>query len=141
MPFQKGDDPNRSKGGRPKRSILGGKTLPNMAREHTETALKFLVKTMNNEEADDAVRVRCAETILNRGWGMAKQNIDVSKTVEHEHHHTFDASGLDLEVRKQILAALADESRIIDIPIIDVPEPELIENKTDDDAGQGDDAQ
>jgi hypothetical protein len=139
--FQKGDDPNRSKGGRPKRSILGGKTLPNMAREHTEQALKFLVKTMNNDQADVAVRVRCAETILNRGWGMARQSVDVSKTVEHQHQVTFDASGLDLEVRKKILAMLADQSNVIDVPVTEIPEPELIEHKTGDEPGQGDDAQ
>ena len=138
MPFQKGDDPNRSKGGRPKRSIKG-KSLPVMAREHTEEALKFLVRTMKNDNADDAVRVRCAETLLNRGWGMAKQTIDVSNTVEVQHQVTFDASSLDLEVRKQILELMRNSGgEVVDAEII---EPEPIENKTGESASQVDDAQ
>ena len=70
---------------------------------------------------------------------MAKQTIDVSNTVEVQHQVTFDASSLDLEVRKQILELMRNSSgEILDAEIIG---PELIENKTGDNASQGDDAQ
>jgi hypothetical protein len=73
VPFVKGQSGNPS--GRAIYKTKTGKTLADLAREHTEEAIKTLVSIMRNEEQPAAARVGAADKILNRGWGMAPQTI------------------------------------------------------------------
>lgn len=76
-PFKKGHDPRRN--------LAGGPKLPDlkeaMARalggtEEGKTYLDTILRALRDKaEAGD---VRAAELLLNRGYGMAKQNIDVT---------------------------------------------------------------
>ena len=59
------------------------KDLQQLARAHTESAVRTLVGIMNSSDAAPAARVKAAEVVLNRGWGMAKQIIDADITVNH----------------------------------------------------------
>jgi hypothetical protein len=56
-------------GGRPK----GEGRVREAAREHTDEALGVLVAAMQDE--DVRVRIKAAETILERGWGKPPQAI------------------------------------------------------------------
>lgn len=67
MPFQPGQSGNP--GGRPK----GEAKVREAAREHTEAALAVLVGALSDEDA--RVRIKAAETLLDRGWGKPKQTI------------------------------------------------------------------
>ncbi len=47
-----------------------------LAREHTEEAVRTLVELMRNGYPD-AVRGAAANALLNRGWGMPRQTVEV----------------------------------------------------------------
>jgi hypothetical protein len=76
-PFRKGHDPRRNLAGGPKlpdlkeamARALGGDEA---GRNHLERILEAL---RHKAEAGD---VRAAELLLNRGYGMAKQNVDIT---------------------------------------------------------------
>jgi len=72
-----------------------------LAREHTEAALQTLVQIMGNEEARDTARVAAAVAVLNRGWGMPKQDVNLSGHVNVE--------GLnDTDLEEAVRAELAE---------------------------------
>lgn len=76
MTFKKGQSGNP--GGRAVRRTPDGKTLPQLAREHTEEALQTLVEVMRDKKAPPVARVTAADKVLNRGWGMAPQTITLN---------------------------------------------------------------
>lgn len=49
--------------------------LRDYARTFTEEALQTIVGIMRDERASADVRLRAAETLLNRGWGRAPQSV------------------------------------------------------------------
>lgn len=70
MAFVKGVSGNPS--GRPK--VV--KTLRDLARAHTDSALKTLVDIMQSEAQPPASRVAAAKELLDRGYGKAPQPMD-----------------------------------------------------------------
>lgn len=76
MPFEPGKSGNP--GGRARHTLADGRTLTDLAREHTEEAVRTLVEVMRDEEAPAAARVAASDKILNRGWGQAPQTIAVT---------------------------------------------------------------
>ena len=106
MPFEKGKSGNP--GGRALIKLKNGKTLTDLAREHTEEAVKTLVKIMRDDGQPAAARVAAADKILNRGWGQAPQTIAITDDRE-----PLDLSGMTDEQLEAIetirsLAPLAD---------------------------------
>lgn len=75
MAFEKGKSGNP--GGRAIRRLADGRTLTQLAREHTEEAVETLVEVMRDDTAPPAARVAAADKILNRGWGQAPQTITI----------------------------------------------------------------
>ena len=73
MPFEKGKSGNP--GGRAKVKLADGRTLTDLAREHTEEALKVLVTVMRNGSEPGSTRAAAADKVLTRGWGQAPQTI------------------------------------------------------------------
>lgn len=72
--FQKGKSGNP--GGRPKKTPEQ-RRVEEMARDHTETALKTLVSIMGQKKAPPNARVSAACAILDRGWGKAPQVVEL----------------------------------------------------------------
>lgn len=77
MPWAKGQSGNP--GGRPKEN----EELKALAREHTEAAVNTLVSIMEDTEAPHAARVTAATSILDRGHGKPKQQIEHSGDAEN----------------------------------------------------------
>lgn len=71
MPYQKGQSGNPS--GRPKTVLANGKSLRELAREHTEAAIETLVDVMGDDDAPPPARVSAASALLDRGWGKPTQ--------------------------------------------------------------------
>ena len=90
MAFVKGQSGNPS--GRPKTTV-GGKTLTEMAREHTDKALGALVGVIDDDEAPHSAKVSAASTLLDRGWGRAPQAVVVDANITDE-STTSQAAGL-----------------------------------------------
>lgn len=67
MAWKKGESGNP--GGRPKAVV----SLTELAREHTESAVRTLVGIMENGEASPSARVSAASALLDRGYGKPPQ--------------------------------------------------------------------
>lgn len=74
--FRKGVSGNP--GGRPKEVGY----VRDLARQHTEEAIKTLVAIMQDPTQPGRVRVAAAEAILDRGWGRPTQPIGGDDTME-----------------------------------------------------------
>lgn len=70
--WQKGKSGNPN--GRPRKMTPDGKSISELARAHTEVALKALVKIATRGESEAAV-VSASTALLDRGWGKPTQPI------------------------------------------------------------------
>lgn len=77
MPFEKGKSGNP--GGRAKVKLADGRTLTDLAREHTVDAVDTLAEIMRDRKQPGSARVAAATQILNRGWGQAPQTITLTE--------------------------------------------------------------
>ena len=75
MGFQKGQSGNP--GGRPKALTPDGKTLSELAREHTAEAVQALVGVLRDGEASHAAIVSAATAILDRAYGRPQQSMSL----------------------------------------------------------------
>lgn len=53
--------------------------IRSLARSHSDTAIKTLVGIMNEKESPPAARVAAANSLLDRGWGKAPQEMTVKR--------------------------------------------------------------
>lgn len=91
MAFVKGKSGNP--GGRTPLVTKDGKTITELARGKTEGAINTLVAIMEDHNASAAARVSAASTLLDRGWGRAKQEIDLDHKLTHEQATISEALG------------------------------------------------
>lgn len=76
-PFQPGNSANP--GGRPKKTEEE-RTLEQMCKEKTPDALTAILAIMSRSQNDRA-RLAAAQYIVDRGWGKAKESVELSGTV------------------------------------------------------------
>jgi hypothetical protein len=68
-------------GGRSPRVGPNGETLCQLARAHTAEALAVLVEVANDKKQIAFARIQAASAILDRGWGKAKESVELDATV------------------------------------------------------------
>lgn len=71
MTFVKGQSGNPT--GRPKKVLPDGRSLIDIAKEHTVDAVDCLVEVLRDKKSPH--RVSAATALLDRGWGRPKQEI------------------------------------------------------------------
>jgi hypothetical protein len=76
MPFEKGQSGNP--GGRSPIVTADGRSLTELAREHTEDAIACLAGVVADAKCAAAARVAASTALLDRGWGRPKQEMEVS---------------------------------------------------------------
>ena len=106
MPFEKGKSGNP--GGRSRVRTKDGRTLGELARDHTEHALQCLIDIMQDSETPAAARVSAANHILDRGWGRAPQSVSID-----EPEQALDLSSLSDE-QLAVLQSLKSLDGLID---------------------------
>ena len=79
------------------------------ARAHTRSAIKTLAGIMSNSEIDPKVRIQAAEALLNRGWGLPKQDVSV-KTDQHVTHEPGAVSDFATWVKEALSEGEGDEA-------------------------------
>lgn len=77
--FKKGQSGNPS--GRPTMRLSDGRSLRDIAREHTDDAIKTLVEVMGDVDAPHAARTGAAGQLLDRGWGKPTQPLSGDDTM------------------------------------------------------------
>jgi hypothetical protein len=75
MPFKPGQSGNPD--GRAKITLPDGRTLTDLAREHTADAVQALVDVLDKADSSDAAKVSAATAILDRGWGKPRQDLGI----------------------------------------------------------------
>lgn len=75
MTFKKGESGNPS--GRSPVVMPDGRSLTEVAREHTTKAVDCLVAMVEDEKAPHAAKVSAATALLDRGWGRPRQDLGV----------------------------------------------------------------
>jgi hypothetical protein len=73
MPFKKGQSGNP--GGRSPRKTKDGRTIAEVARDHSDKAIQTLAEIAEDAQQPAAARVSAANSILDRAWGKSKQPI------------------------------------------------------------------
>lgn len=107
MAFVKGVSGNP--GGRAKMTLKDGRSLTDLAREHTVEAVKTLASIMMDRDAPHAARAAASTTLLDRGWGRPAQAITLSGDPENPLAVTVDMSGLtDEQLRTLASIKLGD---------------------------------
>lgn len=89
MPFVKGQSGNP--GGRAKGKLPDGRTLADLAKEHTADAVKALVRIVK-EGGTDAAVVSAATAVLDRAWGRPRQDMGVEMTFDAEVSSQLEAA-------------------------------------------------
>jgi hypothetical protein len=96
-PFQKGQSGNP--GGKPKAI----KAVEELARSHTADAIGTLAEIMKNSEAPAAARVTAASTLLDRGWGKARQEVQIGGEIDVR---SLGDAELDQALRDELAALI-----------------------------------
>ena len=109
MKFQKGQSGNPS--GRPKIVMADGRSLRDLAREHTVAAVETLVRIMTDEGAPPAAQVQAASNILDRGWGKASQAVELTGAEGGPVETRIDLTGAPDEVVRYIAERAIDHDQ------------------------------
>jgi hypothetical protein len=64
---------------KPQRLLPNGRTLASLARDYTEESVNVLVSVVLGKMTDvkPSDRIRAAEILLDRGWGKAKETVQL----------------------------------------------------------------
>jgi hypothetical protein len=102
MPYVKGQSGNPN--GRPRFRLPDGRTLRDVCRDHTESAVNALISIAENAQAPEGARVAAINSILDRGWGKAPQPVVGGDEEDPPIQHELNVKGLSTEALREIAA-------------------------------------
>ena len=79
MTFRPGQSGNPA--GRPRKCLPDGRSLSDLAKEHTATAVQALVGILEDQASPPSAVVQAATALLDRGWGRPQQAVLVDQTM------------------------------------------------------------
>lgn len=103
--FKPGKSGNPS--GRPK----SDQTIRDLAREHTDTALKALAEITQDPTAPKIARIQAAIALLDRGWGKPIQYNESESTIKASLEGPSERFQMELEERIKIISGMSKTSR------------------------------
>jgi hypothetical protein len=116
------NDPRRSIGGAA-RKTESGKSLPSMARLHSEEALNIVIEALRDPDCAWKDKLKAVDLLWKRGWGAPNQTISIEGQIQHAHLvASIDPTMLTADMRQQLLAAkLQSETQplLIEAPVFD----------------------
>lgn len=65
-------------GGRPKAALPDGRTIAEVAREYSLTAIETLFDICTDPAAPHSAKRAAADSLIDRGWGQAKQAVELA---------------------------------------------------------------
>lgn len=97
-----------------RKATYNGRDLNQLAKVFTVEALTVIVQCINDAECNMADRLRASELLLNRGWGRAKETVDINNNT------SIAVSAPDImaliNARRQQTASVMD---VADVKLID----------------------
>jgi hypothetical protein len=84
LPSLKGQSGNP--GGRPKTVLEDGRTVADIARQHTCDAIETLAEVMRDVATPPSARIAAATALLDRAWGRPGLPVQVATSYEPSHH-------------------------------------------------------
>ena len=107
MPFKPGQSGNPN--GRPKVTLPDGRSLSEVAKEHTAVAVEALVSIVRNKRVAASARVQAATALLDRGWGRPHQtvvaNVESLSAAERVRRGRLRAQEMQDQERRQAQAS------------------------------------
>lgn len=103
--FKPGQSGNPS--GRPK----ADKTIRDMARAHTDIALKTLLEIAQDPNAPKMARIQASVALLDRGWGKPVQYSENESKIEATFNEPSEAFRYELEERIKLISEMSKTCR------------------------------
>ena len=106
MTFRPGQSGNPT--GRAKYALPDGRTVGDLAREHTVEAFDCALTIMRDDGAPPAARASIIGMILDRGWGRAPQSLSIGSDPDNPLTRAVSLAGLS-EAELRVLAKIKIE--------------------------------
>lgn len=124
--FRKGVSGNP--GGRPAHRLPDGRSLTELAREHTDAAVRTLAAVLQDARSPAAAKVSAAAALLDRGWGRPPQYVALSEQRAEPMFNEFTAAARIAALLESARERASAQTADIDPDGTTSPDPSLLDH-------------